>query len=134
MSNFPEGLDALAHSALAAMVHALVLRLFGLDLGLYRAKSCLQVSTTQAHLNEAAASTKSWRHAWTYSAVSRNHAHLKPDFHLIQAQCFEHRGGGSVGESQKGSARLPARDSHGFGRSRSLVAARCREPTGSDEL
>ena len=43
-------------TALAAMVHALVLRQFGLDLGLYRAKSCLQVSTTQAHLNEAAAS------------------------------------------------------------------------------
>ena len=43
-------------TALAALVHALVLRQFGLDLGLYRAKSCLQVSTTQAHLNEATAS------------------------------------------------------------------------------
>jgi ParB family transcriptional regulator, chromosome partitioning protein len=43
-------------TALAALVHTLVLRQFGLDLGLYRAKSCLQVSTTQADLNEAAAS------------------------------------------------------------------------------
>jgi ParB family transcriptional regulator, chromosome partitioning protein len=43
-------------TALAALVHALALRQFGLDLGLYRAKSCLQVSTTQAHLTDAAAS------------------------------------------------------------------------------
>jgi ParB family transcriptional regulator, chromosome partitioning protein len=43
-------------TALAALVHALVLRQFGMDLGLFRTKSCLQVSTTQAHLNEAVAS------------------------------------------------------------------------------
>ena len=40
-------------TALAALVHALALRQFGPDLGLYRAKSCLQISTTQAHLNDA---------------------------------------------------------------------------------
>ncbi len=43
-------------TALAATVHAMVLRQFGPDLGLYRAKSCLDVSTTQADLNEAVAS------------------------------------------------------------------------------
>jgi ParB family transcriptional regulator, chromosome partitioning protein len=43
-------------TALAAFVHSLALRQFGLDLGLYRAKSCLQVSTTQANLNEVAGS------------------------------------------------------------------------------
>jgi len=39
--------------ALAAMVHALALSEFGLDLHLYRSQTCLQVSTRQAHLEGA---------------------------------------------------------------------------------
>jgi ParB family transcriptional regulator, chromosome partitioning protein len=42
--------------ALAAVAHALVLRQFGLDLGLYRSQTCLQLSTTQPHLAEASGS------------------------------------------------------------------------------
>jgi ParB family transcriptional regulator, chromosome partitioning protein len=39
--------------ALAALVHALVLTEFGLDLELYRSATCVQVSTRQAHLDAA---------------------------------------------------------------------------------
>jgi len=39
--------------ALAALVHALVLSEFGLDLHLYRIGTCIQVSTRQAHLEGA---------------------------------------------------------------------------------
>ena len=40
--------------ALAAVVHALVLSQFALDLRLYRSRGCLQIHTTQPHLAEAA--------------------------------------------------------------------------------
>ena len=40
--------------ALAAVVHALVLSQFALDLRLYRSRGCLQIQTTQPHLAEAA--------------------------------------------------------------------------------
>ena len=43
--------------ALAALVHALVLSEFGLDLHLYRSKSCLQISSSQPCLREAEGST-----------------------------------------------------------------------------
>jgi ParB family transcriptional regulator, chromosome partitioning protein len=39
--------------ALVAIAHALVLSQFGLDLGLYRSQTCLQLSTSQPHLEEA---------------------------------------------------------------------------------
>ena len=42
--------------ALAAVAHALLLGEFGLDLHLYRSKSCLQISSTQPALREAEAS------------------------------------------------------------------------------
>ena len=42
--------------ALSAVAHALVLRQFGLDLGLYRSQTCLQLSTTQPYLAEASGS------------------------------------------------------------------------------
>jgi ParB family chromosome partitioning protein len=42
--------------ALAAVVHALLLSEFGLDLHLYRSKSCLQMSNSQPSLREAEAS------------------------------------------------------------------------------
>jgi ParB family chromosome partitioning protein len=38
---------------LAAVVHTLLLSEFGLDLHLYRSKSCLQMSSSQPHLREA---------------------------------------------------------------------------------
>ena len=40
--------------ALAAVVHALVLSQFGLDLHLYRSQSSIQINSTQSHLAEAA--------------------------------------------------------------------------------
>ena len=40
--------------ALAAVVHALVLSQFALDLRLYRSRGCLQIQTTRPHLAEAA--------------------------------------------------------------------------------
>ncbi len=40
--------------ALAAVVHALVLSQFALDLRLYRTRGCLQIQTTRPHLAEAA--------------------------------------------------------------------------------
>jgi ParB family chromosome partitioning protein len=40
--------------ALAAVVHALVLSQFALDLRLYRSRGCLQIHSTQPHLAEAA--------------------------------------------------------------------------------
>lgn len=43
--------------ALAAVVHALLLSEFGLDIHLYRSKSCLQVSSSQVDLREAQASS-----------------------------------------------------------------------------
>lgn len=43
--------------ALAAVVHALLLAEFCLDLHLYRSKSCLQIATNQPDLREAAEST-----------------------------------------------------------------------------
>ncbi|MGI9072244.1 MAG: hypothetical protein ACR2JB_13245 [Bryobacteraceae bacterium] len=43
--------------ALAAVAHALVLSEFGLDLHLYRTKSCLQMSSSRADLREADATT-----------------------------------------------------------------------------
>ena len=42
--------------ALAAVVHALVIAHFGLDLHLYRSQTCLQISATQPNLQGAAAS------------------------------------------------------------------------------
>ena len=41
-------------SALAAVVHALVLSQFARDLRLYRSRGCLQIQTTQPHSAEAA--------------------------------------------------------------------------------
>lgn len=43
--------------ALAALVHALLISEFGLDIHLYRSKSCLQVSSSQVDLREAQASS-----------------------------------------------------------------------------
>ena len=40
-------------TALAALVHALVLKTFGLDLGLYRSETSIQIATTQPHLGGA---------------------------------------------------------------------------------
>jgi ParB family chromosome partitioning protein len=45
--------------ALAAVVHALLLSEFGLDLHLYRSKSCLQMSSSQPSLREAEGSPAS---------------------------------------------------------------------------
>lgn len=47
------------HVALAAMVHANVLRVFGLDLHVYRAASCLQVSGSMPNLLQAKGSKAS---------------------------------------------------------------------------
>lgn len=66
--------------ALAAVVHALVLSEFGLDLHLYRSKSCLQMSSSQPCLREAEGSTaflslEEQRRGW-FSKLPRESAEL----------------------------------------------------------